>query len=189
MIKMFVLFFCFSLCLLAPLSVAQENVTVDENNKIDSVKVESTKVEGQHKENEPLTEGNTPEVGKHVMANMNASSMILSLLMVLGLIIISALVLKRFNLAQQNSSQLKIIASLSLGTKEKVVVVQIGDQQLVLGVCSQQISLLKQLETPIDIQASKPLALSGNVLSFLQKNSIKTQTDSNTATSETTSKK
>jgi len=120
---------------------------------------------------------------------MDASSMILSLLMVLGIIIISALVLKRFNLTQQSSNQLKVIASLSLGAKERVVVVQIGEQQLVLGVCPQQISLLKNLETPIDIQAGKPLALSTNVLSFLQKNSIKTKTDSNTFTSETTSNK
>jgi len=184
MTKIFVFLFGISLLLLTPLSFAQEAVAVDE-----STKVENTKVESQQKENESVTIEKTPEVGKHVMANMNASSMILSLLMVLGLIIISALVLKRFNLTQQSSSQLKVIASLSLGTKEKVVVVQIGDQQLALGVCSQQISLLKQLETPIDIQAGKPLALSGNVLSFLQKNSIKTQTDSNTATSETTSNK
>lgn len=119
-----------------------------------------------------------PQVGKHVMANMNASSMILSLLMVLGLIIICALVLKRFNLTQQNSAQLKVIASLSLGAKERIVVVQIGEEQLVLGVSPQQISLLKNLETPIDIQAGKPLALSTNVLSFLQKNS-KAETDSN----------
>lgn len=111
-----------------------------------------------------------PQVGKHVMANMNASSMILSLLMVLGLIIICALVLKRFNLTQQNSGQLKVIASLSLGAKERIVVVQIGEEQLVLGVSAQQISLLKNLETPIESKTGKPLALSTNVLSFLQKN-------------------
>lgn len=125
-----------------------------------------------------------PQVGKHVMANMNASSMILSLLMVLGLIIICALVLKRFNFTQQNSAQLKVIASLSLGAKERIIVVQVGEEQLVLGVSPQKISLLKNLETPIDVQLDKPMALSKNVLSFLQKNS-KTQIDNNT-TSKTT---
>lgn len=170
MTKILAFIFWLFLCVLTPLSFAQQS--------------------------DPLMAEKTPQVGKHVMENMNASSMILSLLMVLALIIISALVLKRFNLTQQNSNQLKVIASLSLGAKERVVVVQIGEQQLVLGVSPQQISLLKNLETPIDIQAGKPLALSTNVLSFLQKNSktekdsktkteSKTETDSNTATSET----
>ncbi|MCI2284604.1 flagellar biosynthetic protein FliO [Colwellia sp. MSW7] len=140
-------------------------------------------------QSEPSAIEQAPQVGKHVMANMNASSMILSLLMVLGVIIISAIVLKRFNLTQQNSSQLKVIASLSLGAKERIVVVQIGDEQLVLGVSSQQINLLKNLETPIDVQVGKPLALSTNVLSFLQQNrNSKNETDTQT-TSNTTNNK
>ena len=113
----------------------------------------------------------TPEVGKHVMANMDAGSMIVSLLMVLGLIIVSALILKRFNITQQGSNQIKTVASLSLGSKERLVVVQIGKQQLVLGVCPQQITLLKQLETPLS-QTGKPLAISKNVLAFLQKKPV-----------------
>lgn len=117
----------------------------------------------------------TPQVGKHVMANMDAGSMIVSLLLVLALIIVSAFVLKRFNLTQQSANQLRVIANLSLGAKERIVVVQVGDQQLVLGVCSQQISLLKHLETPLDTHKNKPLVLPKNVLSFLQKNTTSTK--------------
>jgi len=189
MIKIFTFFFGLLLCLLTPLSFAQETVTAKESAKIESSQVESTKVGKQDTQSELLITEQAPQVGKHVMANMDAGSMILSLLMVLALIFISALVLKRFNLTQQNSNQLKVVASLSLGAKERVVVVQIGEQQLVLGVCHQQISLLKNLETPIDIQAGKSLALPGNVLSFLQNGGIKKNTDSNIATSETTSNK
>lgn len=200
MMKIFIFLLSLLLCVLTQASFAQETAVVGESAKVDSAKAESTEVksaeiENQQPESGLLTLDKTPQVGKHVMANMNASSMILSLLMVLGVIIISALVLKRFNLTQQNSNQLKVVASLSLGAKERVVVVQIGEQQLVLGVCPQQISLLKNLETPIDIQAGRPLALSGNVLSFLQKNSIKSSTgstndtDSRSATSETTNNK
>lgn len=204
MIKLFTLFFGLLLCLLTTVSFAQETAIASKNAKIESVQVEnilvkSTLIESTPKapqlvvtEKEVVTE-KTPEVGKHAMANIDASSMILSLLMVLALILISAFVLKRFNLTQQGSNQLKVIASLSLGAKEKIIVVQIGEQQLVLGVCPQQISLLKDLENPIDIQVGKPLALSGNVLSFLQKNSIKTNsikknTDNNITTNETTNK-
>jgi len=175
MIKIFVFALGFLLCVITENSLSQEV-----SSSSDKVQVDKTQ-----KTPQSLTTDKTPQVGKHVMANMDASSMILSLLMVLALIFISAIVLKRFNLTQQSSNQLKVIASLSLGAKEKVVVVQIGEQQLVLGVCPQQISLLKNLDKPIDIQMGKPLALSGNVLSFLQKNSIKTNTDSDTTTSET----
>lgn len=114
-----------------------------------------------------------PEVGKHVMANTDAGSMILSLLMVLALIFISALVLKRFKLTQQNTGQLKVVASLSLGVKERLIVAQVGEQQLVLGVTPQQITLIKSLEEPIiSSQSEKISALPGNVLAFLQKNNF-----------------
>ena len=113
------------------------------------------------------TVNNTPEVGKHVMSNMNAGSMILSLLMVLALIIICAFVLKRFNLSQQGISQLKVITSLSLGTKERLMVVQVGEQQLLLGVTAQQITLLETLAEPLTKQGINTAALPKNILSFL----------------------
>ena len=110
---------------------------------------------------------NTPEVGKHVLANMNAGSMILSLLMVLALIVICAFVLKRFNLTQQGVSQLKVVTSLSLGAKERVVVIQAGEQQLLLGVTAQQITLIERLEEPLATQTIKATELPKNLMSFL----------------------
>jgi len=108
-----------------------------------------------------------PQVGKHVMANMDASSMILSLLMVLALIIVSAFVLKRFNIAQQGSSRLSVVTSLSLGAKERVVVVQVGDKQLLLGVTAHQVTLLEDLAEPLiepkNLATNVPL----NIASFL----------------------
>ena len=163
MTKAIVLSFCYFVCLIAPMSFAQESTAVTESIQKDPKQTTP--------EAAPVNQ--SPQVGKHVMANMNPGNMILSLLMVLGLIVISALVLKRFNLTQQSSNQMSVVASLSLGAKERIVVVQIGKEQLVLGVSPQQISLLKELETPIETSSGKPLALSGNVLSFLQKNNVK----------------
>jgi len=109
----------------------------------------------------------TPEVGKHVMANMDAGSMILSLLMVLCLIIICAFVLKRFNLTQQGVSQLKVVTSLSLGAKERVVVIQAGEQQLLLGVTAQQVTLIERLSEPLPMQKANAVELPKSLLSFL----------------------
>ena len=122
---------------------------------------------------EPDVEKPVPEVGKHVMATTDAGSMILSLLMVLALIFISALVLKRFNFTQQTSGQMKVVSSLSLGVKERLVVAQVGEQQLVLGVTSQQITLIKSLDEPITTnQPENAPPLTGNILAFLQKNNF-----------------
>jgi flagellar protein FliO/FliZ len=109
----------------------------------------------------------TLQVGKHVMANMNASSMIISLLMVLVLIFICALILKRFNLVQQGVSQLKMVASLTLGSKERVVVVQVGKQQFMLGVTSQQINLIETLPEPLLTKPKGSVDLPKSVLSLL----------------------
>lgn len=134
---------------------------------------EKTKQTAETSLADPLVVKQAPEVGKHVMANTDAGSMIFSLLMVLALIFISALVLKRFNFTQQNTGQLKVVASLSLGVKERLIVAQVGDQQLVLGVTPQQITLIKSLEEPIvSSQPEKASALTGNVLAFLQKNNF-----------------
>jgi len=121
----------------------------------------------------PIVVDDSPEVGKHVMANMDAGSMVLSLLMVVGLIIVSAFVLKRFNIAQQNTKELKVVANLSLGAKERVVVVQVGEQQLVLGVTSQHINLLDTLAEPITVASDKASPLAGNVFAFLQQANTK----------------
>ena len=89
------------------------------------------------------------EVGKHVAANMDAMSMIISLLMVLAVIVISAMILKRFQGVRHTINGLKIVTSLHLGAKEKLVVVQAGQKQLLLGVTAQQITLLETLDEPL----------------------------------------
>lgn len=179
MTKIWCLHFLLLLCFITPITFAQENEATKKSAQLEKQQKQNAAIEQQ----EIMAKEDLPQVGKHVMANMNASSMIMSLLMVLGLIIVSALVLKRFNLTQQNSSQIKVIASLSLGAKERVIVVQIGDQQMVLGVCPQQISLLKNLDTPIENTTASPLALSSNVLSFLQKNSVKADSNNKSTNS------
>lgn len=92
-----------------------------------------------------------PEVGKHVAGNMDATTMILSLLLVLLLIVGSASVLKKFNFANtKQSNGLKVVTSLHLGTKEKLIVVQVGEKQVLLGVTQQQINMLDTLDKPIE---------------------------------------
>lgn len=96
------------------------------------------------------------EVGKHANPNLDALSMIMSLLMVLVLIIISAWILKKFNVVNKSVSGMKVITTLPLGHKEKLVVVQVANEQLLLGVSAQQINLIKTLDEPIEL--NKPVS-------------------------------
>lgn len=118
------------------------------------------------------TEPVKAEVGKHVSSNnLDASSMILSLLMVLVIIVISAIILKKFNFNQGQTSDIKIITSLHLSAKEKIVVVQVAEKQLLLGVTGQQINLLQTLEQPLDIKAPVNQQLAASIGKLLKKQS------------------
>ncbi|MFQ3209766.1 MAG: flagellar protein FliO/FliZ, partial [Colwellia sp.] len=77
------------------------------------------------------------------------------------------LVLKRFNISQQNVSQLKVVTSLSLGAKERLVVIQAGEQQLLLGVTAQQVTLIERLTEPLATQTLKSAELPKGIWSFL----------------------
>tara|TARA_B110000014_G_scaffold264097_1_gene263328 strand:- start:1177 stop:1758 length:582 start_codon:yes stop_codon:yes gene_type:complete len=94
------------------------------------------------------------EVGQHVMANIDATSMILSLAMVLGLVVLCALLLKRFNIVHQSNEHLKLISTLSLGPKERVVVIQAGKEQFLLGINSAsnsgQITVIDKLKQTLE---------------------------------------
>ncbi len=151
-----------------PQNVTQQSTTVKSAIEQDSQEKSSAQ-QGltQQVSDSQILNNDKPKVGSHVMTNMDAGSMILSLLMVLALIIICAFVLKRFNLTQQGVSQLKMVTSLSLGAKERVVVIQAGEQQLLLGVTAQQVTLIERLDEPLATQTMKATELPKNLMSFL----------------------
>jgi flagellar protein FliO/FliZ len=114
------------------------------------------------------------EVGKHVTANMDAISMIMSLLMVLAVIVVSAMILKRLQGVRHSINGLKIVTSLHLGAKEKLVVVQAGKQQLLLGVTAQQITLLETLDEPLVSPEDKSVDFAQSLAKLLKQKAIKT---------------
>lgn len=81
------------------------------------------------------------------------ASMLGGLILVLVFIFALAYLLKRFNLVPSTNGVLKTIAVTSLGQKERIVLVQLGDQQYLLGVSPQQVSLIDKLAEPIHIES------------------------------------
>lgn len=86
-------------------------------------------------------------------------SVLLSLLVVLAVIFVLAMILKRFNIRLQQHGDIRVLSSHSLGAKERLVVVQIGEDKLLLGVTTQSIQVLKEL--PEDFSVSKPVDSAG----------------------------
>jgi len=71
---------------------------------------------------------------------------ILALLFILGLMFAAAWVFKRITpVGQQNRLALKIVGGLNLGQRERILVVEIGDQWMVLGVTAHSINQLGQV--------------------------------------------
>jgi flagellar protein FliO/FliZ len=71
---------------------------------------------------------------------------VFSLLLVLGIVALVAWLLKRVSLPQQSAGrQLKVISNLAVGQRERVVVVEIQETWLVLGVAPGQVQTLHTL--------------------------------------------
>ena len=68
-----------------------------------------------------------------------------ALIAIIALILAAAWLVKRLGFARTGVNGLKISASASLGARERVVVVDVEDARLVLGVTAGQINLLHKL--------------------------------------------
>jgi len=119
----------------------------------------------------------TVEVGQHVMGNLNAGSMIVSLLFVLIAIFIVAWVLKKLQVGGSTVNGLKVVTSLNLGSKERLVVVQVGKKQLLLGVTGQQINMLDTLAEPIEVKSGVPIEFSQTLARFSRNSADKTNSE------------
>lgn len=126
------------------------------------------------------------EVAKPEMAAMpslvtgsSVLHMFLALLLVLAVIGVIAWLLKRFGIGPGNQSNLiKVVAAASVGQRERIVIVEIANAWLVLGVAPGHINLLHQIEKMASSMASDQSSAEGtnNFFVQLQKN-IKKQQD------------
>ncbi|BET97138.1 flagellar biosynthetic protein FliO [Xenorhabdus taiwanensis] len=78
----------------------------------------------------------------------------------------------------KNHRLLNVKASCSLGPKERVVVVEVEDNWLVLGVTSQQINMLHQMPTPPD-NMDKETALKSLPFGQMLKNTLQRKSKNN----------
>lgn len=83
-------------------------------------------------------------------SNLDLATTLGSLVLVIGVILLLAWLLKRMQvpaLGQQKG--LRIVSQLPVGAKERIAVVQVGEEQFLVGITSQSIQTLAKLEKPL----------------------------------------
>ncbi|HEC06764.1 MAG TPA: flagellar biosynthetic protein FliO [Thiolapillus brandeum] len=78
---------------------------------------------------------------------------------VLAMVLLLAWLTKRFSQSRLSGAHgLRLLGGISLGAKERIVLVQAGDVQLLVGVAPGRLQTLHVLEEPIQLQDSKEAA-------------------------------
>ena len=104
-----------------------------------------------------VTSSLASESGRTVVSPLvTLGKLAVALIIVLAVFWLFARVMRQVQNFQGGIHQgLRIIGSLSVGQRERVVVVQAGDEQLVLGVTSSQINTLHVLKQPLPIGSAE----------------------------------
>lgn len=85
----------------------------------------------------------------------NLVEVTLGLLTVLALIFVIAWLVKRYGAFNASAGgNLRIVGGLSLGQRERVMLVQVGEKQILLGVAPGRVETLYVLEEPIEVTAA-----------------------------------
>jgi flagellar protein FliO/FliZ len=93
-----------------------------------------------------------PDAAKSVASSPGAglTQVTLSLMLVLAAVFAAAWVVRRLrNFGRPGAGAIEIVADVALGTKERAVLVQVGAQQLLLGVAPGRVNTLHVLVEPV----------------------------------------
>ncbi|MEA3406343.1 MAG: flagellar biosynthetic protein FliO [Pseudomonadota bacterium] len=92
---------------------------------------------------------------------------VLSLVLVLLIIFLSAWMLRRYGrFPGVADGNLKVLGALSVGQRERVLLLQVGKEQILVGVTSSRISTLHHLNENVEVASAQPV--NGSFASRLQ---------------------
>ncbi|MGL5947518.1 MAG: flagellar biosynthetic protein FliO [Aeromonas sp.] len=99
------------------------------------------------------------EVSRSVFASVDMSQWLLSMLLIIGLIVALAWLMKKTKLANAlGGAHIKVLATVPLGAKERLLLVDVGGEQVLLGVTAQQITALHTCALPASAKANADMA-------------------------------
>jgi len=85
-------------------------------------------------------------VGATSTASPNLVRIVVSLVLVVGILIVLAITFKKFGLNRMQSAfPVKIIGAVSLGSNQRIMIIEAGEEWIVLGVTPQNISTITRM--------------------------------------------
>ena len=97
----------------------------------------------------------TPMAGSDVAGQLG--QLLLGLLLVIGLIFVLAWLLRRVQqLAPRSGQVIKLLATQPLGPRDRLVLVQVGNEQILLGLSAGRIAPLHVLKEPVHLADAEP---------------------------------
>lgn len=100
------------------------------------------------------------------------AQIMVSLLLVLLIIFFGAWLLRRFGrFASVADGKLMVLGAVSVGQRERIMLIQVGDDQLLIGVTSSKISTLHKLDQPVDLvsEEQSPTVPTNQKVSFTKR--------------------
>ena len=104
---------------------------------------------------EPVAQAVTaPAVGS---VGGQLTQLVLGLLLVIGLIFVLAWLMRRVQrIGPGNGQVIELVGSRALGPRDRLVLVQVGEEQILLGITPGRITPLHVLKTPVQTTQSQP---------------------------------
>lgn len=104
---------------------------------------------------EPIAQAATaPPVGSGLGGQL--TQLVLGLLLVVGLIFVLAWLMRRVqNVGPGNGQVIELIGSRALGPRDRLVLVQVGEEQILLGLTPGRITPLHVLKTPVNVDQTE----------------------------------
>ncbi|MBU2223888.1 MAG: flagellar biosynthetic protein FliO [Gammaproteobacteria bacterium] len=89
------------------------------------------------------------ETAKVPAAIPGIGQIVISLALVIGLVLLLAFVYKKMQLKMPGSKHFRVVATLNVGTRERLLVIEMQGKQRVIGVTAHNVNFLFELETPL----------------------------------------
>lgn len=104
---------------------------------------------------EPAGKAATPMAGSDIAGQLG--QLLLGLLLVIGLIFLLAWLLRRVQQLNPRGGQvIKLLSSQALGPRDRLVLVQVGNEQILLGLSAGRITPLHVLKEPVHLSDAEP---------------------------------
>jgi flagellar protein FliO/FliZ len=97
----------------------------------------------------------TPVAGSDIGGQL--VQLLLGLLLVIGLIFALAWVMRRVQqIGPRGNQAIRLVASQALGPRDRLLLVQVGGEQVLLGISAGRITPLHVLKEPVSLEATEP---------------------------------